>query len=275
MWQMELTARRSGSVSTPHNICHTFSMQNDTQRILKDMNTELQKHEQQAPQSALAAMASRLQVSQTRLMETLKATAFKGCSNEEFTALVIVAQTYGLNPLLKELYAFPAKGGGIVPVVGVDGWLKIITNHPQFNGMEVEVSEDGREATCKIHVKGRDYPTVITEYLDECKRPTEPWKPMPRRMLRHKAIIQAGRVAFGISGIQDEDEAKDSIRNVTPERAPRRESKPVPEVKTRPIDPFNDVPVIEPVHEVNDVPVSIDPEFETMGTANKEGDLPL
>ena len=39
-------------------------------------------------------------------------------------------------------------------------------------------------------------------------------------MLRHKATIQAIRVAFGIGGIHDEDEAKDvaagGTRNVTP-----------------------------------------------------------
>lgn len=37
---------------------------------------------------------------------------------------------------------------------------------------------------------------------------------MPHRMLRHKSLIQAGRVAFGLSGIYDEDEGRDIIRNV-------------------------------------------------------------
>ena len=35
---------------------------------------------------------------------------------------------------------------------------------------------------------------------------TEPWKRWPRRMLRHKALIQAARIAFGFAGIYDEDE---------------------------------------------------------------------
>jgi hypothetical protein len=37
-------------------------------------------------------------------------------------------------------------------------------------------------------------------------------------MLRNKAMIQAIRVAFGIGGIHDEDEARDigGMRNVTP-----------------------------------------------------------
>jgi len=32
---------------------------------------------------------------------------------------------------------------------------------------------------------------------------------MPRRMLRHRAFIQAARLAFGLSGLVDEDEAPD------------------------------------------------------------------
>ena len=46
---------------------------------------------------------------------------------------------------------------------------------------------------------------------------------MPRRMLRNKVIVQAIRVAFGIGGIYDEDEATDiTVRNITkPEKAVR------------------------------------------------------
>ena len=45
----------------------------------------------------------------------------------------------------------------------------------------------------------------MTEYYSECVRSTDPWK-MKHRMLRHKALIQAARYAFGFSGIYDEDE---------------------------------------------------------------------
>jgi hypothetical protein len=41
-----------------------------------------------------------------------------------------------------------------------------------------------------------------------CFRNTDPWKQWPRRMLRHKAAIQCARVAFGISGVMEPDEAE-------------------------------------------------------------------
>ena len=73
------------------------------------------------------------------LIGTLKATAFKGqVSDAQMTALLVVANQYGLNPWTREVYAFPDKNNGIVPVVGVDGWSRIINSHPQFDGMEFE-----------------------------------------------------------------------------------------------------------------------------------------
>ena len=46
----------------------------------------------------------------------------------------------------------------------------------------------------------------MREFLEECFRATEPWKASPRRMLRHRAAIQAIRIAFGLAGIMDEEE---------------------------------------------------------------------
>lgn len=141
------------------------------------------------------------------LTDTLKATAFKGqVSDAQMTALLVVANQYGLNPWCKEIYAFPDKNNGIVPVVGVDGWARIINNHQQFDGMEFE--QDDESCTCRIYRKDRSHPTSVTEYMSECKRGTGPWQSHPRRMLRHKAMIQAARLAFGYGGIYDQDEAE-------------------------------------------------------------------
>lgn len=142
------------------------------------------------------------------LLATLKATAFKGqVSDAQMAALLIVAQQYGLSPWTKEIYAFPDRQNGIVPVVGVDGWSRIINNHPQFDGMDFEQSEDC--CTCTIYRKDRGHPIKVTEFMAECRRDNViPWKTHPRRMLRHKAMIQCARLAFGYTGIFDQDEAE-------------------------------------------------------------------
>lgn len=164
-----------------------------------------------AGNALITKMADDAGVTEKQFYDTIMSTVMPGgkASNEQFLAFLQVANQYGLNPLTKEIYAFPAKGG-IQPVVSIDGWVKLANANPNFDGMEYEDSiEDGAVVaiTCKVYRKDRAHPVTATEYMAECKRGTEPWKQWPRRMLRHKATIQAIRYAFGFAGIIDPDEA--------------------------------------------------------------------
>lgn len=163
-----------------------------------------------------------------QLVPVLKATAFSGDATEaQFVALLVVANQYGLNPFTKEIYAFPDKQNGIVPVVGLDGWARIVNEHPQFDGMELVLNKEEDACTCTIYRKDRNHPTIVTEYMDECKREAfkskngyeikGPWQTHPKRMLRHKAMIQCARLAFGFAGIYDKDEAERVIEGTVAE----------------------------------------------------------
>lgn len=158
-------------------------------------------------------LATRFDLPQSEeLYQVLKSTAFKGeVSDAQLSALLIVAGQYKLNPWTREIYAFPDKGG-IVPVVGVDGWSRIINSNPQFDGMDFE--QDADSCTCIIYRKDRGHPIRVTEWMAECKRASVgPWQSHPYRMLRHKAMIQCARIAFGFGGIYDADEAERIIEN--------------------------------------------------------------
>lgn len=183
------------------------------------------------PRSVLVDMSGRFGMEPAAFESTVRATCSpKGrnaqpLSREEFAAFLLVAKEYDLNPLTKEIYAFPAKGGGIVPVVSVDGWINLINSKTQCDGFEFEMDHDEKEnlisCTCRIYRKDRKHPTTVTEYLSECIRDTEPWR-MKHRMLRHKSLIQAARYAFGFAGIYDEDEGERiaGMRDVTPSAPP-------------------------------------------------------
>jgi phage recombination protein Bet len=187
--------------------------------------------------SLIRKFASKYSIDPKVLMSTLKATCFRvpegEVSDEQMVALLVVADQYSLNPFTKEIYAFPDKHKGIVPVVSVDGWVRIINEHPDYNGYEVILPdapvapiEGERPAawawvTIKLHRKNVQFTPALTEYLDECYRPPTkrqgnngpytingPWQTHPKRFLRHKALIQAARVVFGFAGIYDEDEAE-------------------------------------------------------------------
>jgi phage recombination protein Bet len=156
-------------------------------------------------------MADTHHLAPASFVAAIRATVFKDGTNEQLFAFLMVAQKYELDPILKEIYAFPTQGGGILPIVSIDGWYAIANKHPQFDG--AEFTENFTEAgelysiTAKIYRKDRSRPTSVTEYLKECKRDTMPWNKWPVRMLRHKAFIQCARVAFSLSGVYDPDEA--------------------------------------------------------------------
>lgn len=179
--------------------------------------------------SALSVMARHLNVEPQKLLQTLKDTVFKGASDSELLMLVVVANTYKLNPLLKEIYAFPARGGGIVPVVSVDGWISMVNRQANLDGLEFEFADDKEgkpfSCTCTIYIKNRSHPVRVTEYYSECFRSTEPWRVFGRRMLRHKALKECARIAFGFSGVTDEDEARDVAVPFPPVK-PTRGKKP-------------------------------------------------
>lgn len=151
-------------------------------------------------------------------------------TEQEIVAFAVIANEYGLNPFTKEIYAFNNRGA-IQPIVSVDGWIKIINSHPQLDGIKFlnHFTDNGElfAITCQIYRKDRSHPTEAIELLSECRMDTDPWHKYPHRMLRHKALIQAARIAFGFSGIVDPDEAEryeatdlgGEPKDVTPDKA--------------------------------------------------------
>ncbi len=109
---------------------------------------------------ALQQVAERLAINPDELKSIVLKTVMpsnKQPTNEQFLSFIAVANEYGLNPLTKEIYAFPSQGGGIQPIVSIDGWLKIINTHPEFNGMTFTDERDSEDKliaiTCNIFRK--------------------------------------------------------------------------------------------------------------------------
>lgn len=184
-----------------------------------------------AKASLIETMAAQYSMEPAAFAAAVKKTAMPAnATNEEFAAYMMIAHEYGLNPFLRELFAFPKKGGGIVLMVSIDGWVNLVNKQPNLAGFEFEHHFDDQKklaaVTCRMYRKDRTMPVVVTEYMSECFRRTEPWINMPSRMLRHKALIQTARYCFGLSGIVDEDEANDisgrndvsGVKDITPPR---------------------------------------------------------
>lgn len=197
-------------------------------------------------QNIFSIVATKYHLPQAEFMKVLRNTVIrpgkdgKQATTEEVAAFLMVAHKYDLDPFTNEIYAYPSKKGGIIPIIGVDGFISKAIDHPDYNGMELtladeEVTMDGAKpcpvwCEVKIYRKNTEKPTVVREYLDEVYVPPRsgyagPWQSHTKRMLRHKAIIQGARVAFGITGLYDEDEARRIIDAEIVEAEPIAEPK--------------------------------------------------
>lgn len=207
------------------------------------------EHVPQDKMMLLEFMADKYSLNPDEFSRTVRAVCgMPTATPEQFAAFLLVAKTYNLNPLVKEIYGFPSRTGGIVPIVSVDGWVNLVNSQGQCDGFSFEMEQEGQRlisCTCSMYRKDRTHAVVVTEYYEECVRSTDAWK-MKHRMLRHKSFIQAARYAFGFSGIYDEDEGQ-KIAEIDPSKdaGPPRVAAADPKL----IEGTTNPPAAEPSHD--------------------------
>ena len=202
------------------------------------MNANLNTHETQASTGAKSLGARRARASKVKspevniilraveksglsyqgFVDTLTQTAFQGISfwrETDLERLLVAATRFDLDPLNREIMMFEvatSEQPELLLVIGVDGWAKIMNAHPQFDGIEFLESPDlmgdiPSWVQCTIFRKDRKVPLAIKEYFNEAKTDQLVWVTHPKRMLRHKALVQCARLAFGLAGVYEPDEA--------------------------------------------------------------------
>lgn len=182
----------------------------------------------------MTEFATKYGIDANKMIGILRGTAFNTgktngqpnppATDEEIAALVVVAHIYNLNPFTKEIGAFRNKGGGITPVLQIDGWVRLVERQPTYLGEEMTYGYDetigpngkplGFYYECFMHRSDRKFPISRRQFYEENFKPTDPWREMPTRMLQHRAYIQSARAAFGFGGIYDHDEGE-KIANMT------------------------------------------------------------
>jgi hypothetical protein len=117
--------------------------------------------------------------------------------------LLRLANKYQLDPLSDEIGLFQNQDGTDQAYITIDGWSKLINQHPQYAGMSLRDSTELIDKVpiwmeCTIYRNDRILPIVIKEYFEEVRTDHPSWQQMPRRMLRHRVIQQCARLAFNI-----------------------------------------------------------------------------
>jgi hypothetical protein len=220
--------------------------------------------QQPAPRSLLNDLATAQGMDPTRFYNAIKTLCgCQGAQDEHFAGLMMVAREFNLNPILKHLYLMPTKRGVSV-VMGVDGYLVflrraekdgVIVRHDCEEGWFTDpryppdAKKTRRGFKASLWFKGEEAPRTHVEWFDEIVRDTEPWKGMPSRMGRHKAMSQAVRRFLGLY-VMDTDEAA-KIDGDAPRRVEAEVTDAQPVVPIRGVRPFApppaelDAPIID------------------------------
>lgn len=117
-------------------------------------------------------------------------------------ALLRIAREHDLDPLKEEVSLALYDDCHWQAYITVKGYSKILNNHPAFDGIAFNQSEESTNGIpiwmeCRIYRKDRSQPIVVREYFEEVKSEQAIWQKMPRRMLRHRVMQQCARLAIG------------------------------------------------------------------------------
>jgi phage recombination protein Bet len=148
----------------------------------------------------------------------------KGCTEPEFKLMMYMAAQYGLDPLLKQIWAVKRneKSAAII-FVGRDGMLAIAHRSGKFDGMNSGVTyttdKDGKEhpvtAWCEIWRKDMTHSFKSEVRFDEYVQPVPIsgyqglWQTKPSVMLIKCVESVCLRKAFSVSGLYSPEEIGD------------------------------------------------------------------
>ncbi len=144
--------------------------------------------------------------------------------------LLRLANKYQLDPLSDEIALLQNQDQTYQPFITIDGWSKLINNHPQYAGMSLRDSTELIDGIptwieCTIYRNDRILPIVIKEYFEEVRTDHSSWQQMPRLMLRHRVIQQCARLSLGISANEAYIKSYQHINLESPEQVLLKKSR--------------------------------------------------
>lgn len=157
----------------------------------------------------------------------LQNTVAKGTTKTELAYFLMTAQSVGLNPFIKEIWAYKDNKGNLITIAGRDGFLKKAQQDKRWNGLvSAEVRQnDAFEADvpngyishkpnmmkergpivfayAMSKPKGAEIATIEFAYLSVYKKGNNIWNKYPAAMIKKVAETNCLKKAYGISGLQ-------------------------------------------------------------------------
>jgi phage recombination protein Bet len=157
--------------------------------------------------------------------DVLRNSVCKGFSDTEAKVFGFRCQALGLSPLTGQITAFK-QGGGVVPIVTIDGYRAIAAKIDPGYVVEIEYltadgwvdwipeAEPASQARAKVWRTGAERPVTKAVSRKEFAGNSGPWRSMPHHMLAKVAESHALRMAFpqGLSGTYSADEMANPVQ---------------------------------------------------------------
>jgi phage recombination protein Bet len=160
----------------------------------------------------------------------IKATVAKGLTDLELAYFLNVSKVYKLNPFTKEIWCYKDLQGNIITFAGRDGFLAKAQRDPRWNGIASDVVREGetfnmnvgegevshkKDITSKSPIlgayaicrpKGCEISTIEWADFETYNKGKNVWKADPEAMIKKVAEVHALKKAYGISGLQAEED---------------------------------------------------------------------
>lgn len=160
----------------------------------------------------------------------IKNTVAKGTTDTELAYFLSVCKSVELNPFMKEIWCYKDTKGNLLVFAGRDGFLKKAQMDKRWDGMlsayvcendefeldipngkvihKVKGSNRGHllGAYAIIKPKGCSMPTVAWAEIKAYDKGWNTWKTNPEAMIQKVAETHALKKAFGVAGLQVEDD---------------------------------------------------------------------
>lgn len=164
----------------------------------------------------------------SKTLTLLKNTVAQGATDAEFAMFLEYCKSTKLNPFKKEVWFIKGKDGRIQMMTGINGFYAIANDHPQFDGLEVDVlPAEGKpvKAVARCYRKDRSRPMVAEAYFSEYAKTYGNWISMPRVMISKCAESMVLRKSFPqeLNGLYTTEEMPEEFQGRTEQ--PKREAK--------------------------------------------------
>lgn len=171
-------------------------------------------------ENPISKLAQSMGMSEDDFVSCLNQKAQKMLNMGELVGICGICLKYQINPLVDgELHIMVnQRNGAVTPILGVNGFHRIMSSDPRFRKLTFEYSQDyinlgvikvnGIDVPkwCPVWIRGnltteidgKEYTSSRTEFFADCVKQSNGWQQSPARMLHHRCMAQLVRSVLGV-----------------------------------------------------------------------------